>query len=168
MPCKITIKDTLFNISIDQLGPYLCPERLLNVFSNLHIPPCVGKIFKFMVFTFLENALNLGIFIHALSSQSKLSSNSYHQIFGRVGRGKLLICLAAFFRKSVPPNSRERWRKIWFDLSKLNQKIWSWLGTLTSNHDNLILKLHLKKSSDLDEMWFFIGRFKVGRTRNDK
>ena len=29
------------------------------------IPPCVGKISKFIVFTFPENALNLGIFTHA-------------------------------------------------------------------------------------------------------
>ena len=27
----------------------------------LYIPPCIGKFFKFMVFTFLEIALNLGI-----------------------------------------------------------------------------------------------------------
>ena len=30
----------------------------------LYIPPCVGKFFKFIIFTFLENALNLGIFTH--------------------------------------------------------------------------------------------------------
>ena len=28
-------------------------------------PPYVGKIYKFMMFTFLENALNLGVFTHA-------------------------------------------------------------------------------------------------------
>ena len=32
---------------------------------NLYIPPSVGKAFKFMVFTFLENVLNLCIFTHA-------------------------------------------------------------------------------------------------------
>ena len=29
-------------------------------------------------------------------------------------------------------------------------------------HDNLILKLHQKKNSHLDEGWLFIGSFKVG------
>ena len=38
----------------------------------LYIPPYVGKIFKFMVFTFLENVLNLGIFTH-VAPYSKLS-----------------------------------------------------------------------------------------------
>ena len=33
---------------------------------------CVGNIFKFMVFTFPENTLNLGIFTH-VSSHSKLA-----------------------------------------------------------------------------------------------
>ena len=28
----------------------------------VYVPPCVGKIFKFMVFTFLENTLNLQSF----------------------------------------------------------------------------------------------------------
>ena len=33
---------------------------------------------------------------------------------------------------------------------------------LLYNHDNLILKLHQKKNSYLDEGWLFIGSFKVG------
>ena len=33
-------------------------------FSNLCIPPCMGKTFKFIVFAFPENALNLDIFTH--------------------------------------------------------------------------------------------------------
>ena len=32
---------------------------------------------------------------------------------------------------------------------------------LLCNHDNLILKLHQKKSNYLDEGWLFIGSFKV-------
>ena len=31
----------------------------------MYIQPFVGKMFKFVVFSFLENALNLGIFTHA-------------------------------------------------------------------------------------------------------
>ena len=37
----------------------------MNFLSNFYIPPCVAKIFKFMEFTFLENALIWGIFAHA-------------------------------------------------------------------------------------------------------
>ena len=40
----------------------------------LYIPPCVGKIFKFMVFSFLANALNLAIFTH-VPPHSKLAPN---------------------------------------------------------------------------------------------
>ena len=65
--------DISFHISINSLGFYLSPKCLLNFLSNLYIPPCVGKIFKFMVFSFLENALNLGIFTHAFPPHSKLS-----------------------------------------------------------------------------------------------
>ena len=36
------------------------------------------------------------------------------------------------------------------------------LLSLLFNYDNLILKLHQKKRSYLDEGWLFIGRFKVG------
>ena len=38
----------------------------------VHIQPCVGKIFKFTVFEFLENALNLAIFTHVLEKNSYL------------------------------------------------------------------------------------------------
>ena len=40
---------------------------LLNFLSNLYVLPWLGKIFKFMVFTSLENALDLGNYIHATS-----------------------------------------------------------------------------------------------------
>ena len=36
------------------------------------------------------------------------------------------------------------------------------LLSLLYNHDNLILKLHYRKNSYLDQVWLFIGRFKVG------
>ena len=41
------------------------------------IPPCVGKTFKFLAFTFLENALNLGIFTH-VPFHSKFNFLSSH------------------------------------------------------------------------------------------
>ena len=36
---------------------YVSPECLLNFLSKFYIPLCVGEIFKFMEFTFLENVL---------------------------------------------------------------------------------------------------------------
>ena len=93
---------------------------------------------------------------------------------------------AAFFRKFVSFNSRKGWRKLWFALSKFSQKIWRWLGTLRFlyfvwftifsnaiysmvlilllllwNHGKLILKLHQKKISYLDEACLFTSSFKV-------
>ena len=44
----------------------LSPECLLNFLSNSYIPSYVGKIFKFMELTFLENALIRGIFTHSI------------------------------------------------------------------------------------------------------
>ena len=35
------------------------------------------------------------------------------------------------------------------------------ISPLLGTSDNIILKLHQKKSSRLDERWLFIGRFKV-------
>ena len=32
-------------------------------------------------------------------------------------------------KKSVSPNIRKGWRKLWFALSKFSQKVWRWLGT---------------------------------------
>ena len=52
---------------------FLSPECLLNFLSAFYIPPCVGKFFRFMEFTFLENGLIRGIFTHA-SPHSKLAT----------------------------------------------------------------------------------------------
>ena len=75
---KISLKDTYSHISLNSLELYFSPEYLLNFlvysysFINLFIPLCLGDIFKFVVFAFLENALNLGIFAHAPVPHSKL------------------------------------------------------------------------------------------------
>ena len=61
------LKDIFFFNSVNSLGLYLSPECFLNVLSKLNIPPWLAKIFKYMVFLLLENALNLGIFAHASS-----------------------------------------------------------------------------------------------------
>ena len=61
---KISLRDTSFHISLNCLAFYIC--RILVEFSNLHIPTCVRNFFQFMMFTFLENALNLCIFTHTM------------------------------------------------------------------------------------------------------
>ena len=48
---------------------------------NLYIPPCVGKFFKFMVLTFLENTLSLGIFTHTLVLQSERQVELFENLF---------------------------------------------------------------------------------------
>ena len=67
------------------------------------------KCFNFMVFTFLENALNLWIFTHAPNHQSKLQVECFENLF---------------------PPGRKRWRELWFALLKYNQKMSRWPGTL--------------------------------------
>ena len=67
--------------SINSLGLYLSPECLFNLLSNLYLPSCVENIFTFMVFTFLENAINLGIFIHVFqTTQNSHPSSCYHTL----------------------------------------------------------------------------------------
>ena len=41
----------------------------------------MGKIFEFMVFTFLKNVLNLGIFTHAPVAHSKLQAEFFENLF---------------------------------------------------------------------------------------
>ena len=72
---KISRKDTSFHISFNSLGSYLSPECLLIFLSNCYIPPCTGKIFKFMEFRFLE--------IHALGRR-KLPIPPRHHSFEKL------------------------------------------------------------------------------------
>ena len=52
---RINLKE-IPHSSIDLLGLCFSPEFLLNRFSNMHVSPCLKKIFKYMVFTLLVNA----------------------------------------------------------------------------------------------------------------
>ena len=109
---KINLRDTSFHISLNFLGFYL--SRMLVEFSDFYITTCAGKSFQFMVFPFLENALNLCNFTHAAVPHSKLQVESFENPF---------------------PPRQKRWRKLWWlALSKFNQKIWRWLGTLIYLH----------------------------------
>ena len=74
---KISFKDTSFHT----LASYISPECLLIFRSDLYIPPSVRKIFKVMIFTLLESALNLGNFIHALFLLETHSPQIFFQRF---------------------------------------------------------------------------------------
>ena len=58
----------------------------------------MGKSFKFMVFKFLDNALNIGIFTHVSLPHAhlKLFPKFLHDILGRM---KLLIPPSSIFSK---------------------------------------------------------------------
>ena len=66
LPLKINLKDIS---GFNSFGLYLFPECLLNF---LFLYRECQKRFKFMVFRFLENTLNLDIFTHASFPYSKL------------------------------------------------------------------------------------------------
>ena len=130
MSYKIRLKDTSFRIYINSLGLYLSPECLLNFLSRIYILPWLGKIFKLIMFLFLENTLNLGIFSDAsLSTQnSPMFLSLPPPPLYTPGTGKLLIAhpthlppsYAGLFLKYVFPNNKKEWRKLWFTLSKWN------------------------------------------------
>ena len=98
---KISFRDTSFHISLISLGFYLFPECLLSFLWLVYSTMC-GKFFQFIVFTFPESALNLCIFIHAPVPHSKLQVEFFENLFSRRRKG---------------------WRKLWFALLKINQKI---------------------------------------------
>ena len=61
---------------MESLGLFLCPENLLNFFSNLYIPPCLRIILKLMVVRLLENAFvsqKIESIPYYLCPQAKLS-----------------------------------------------------------------------------------------------
>ena len=91
---KISVNDTFLHISLTSLGFYLSRECLL-MFSNLCIYSTMwGNIFQFMVFTFLEKAVNLCIFIHAPVPHSKLQVECFENLLPQDKRmEETMICL---------------------------------------------------------------------------
>ena len=71
-----------------------------------------GKFFQFMVFTFLENALNICIFTHASVLQSKLQVEIFENLFPSPkakGVEESLIC----FIKIQSENVKMTWNIIY-------------------------------------------------------
>ena len=66
---KISLRDAFFHISLNSLGFYF--SRMLVEFYLTF----VGKMFQFVVFTFLENALSLCIFLMSQSSTQNARQN---------------------------------------------------------------------------------------------
>ena len=124
--CLNPIFQLTLSFSVNQCFLRICQSPYKKEF--VYIPPCVGKIFKFMVFTFLENALNLGIF-------TKLLPHSK---------------LAPKFLSSRSTNSRKRWKKLWFALSKFNQKmtwdIWLFVFCIIFNFSNVMVLQKFRKN----------------------
>ena len=79
---------------------------MLAEFSLKHVytPPCVGKIYEFMMFTFLENALNLGIFTQ-VPSHLKLSPKLLSSYPGQ--REITHSHRQHFFQKPVSPTAEK-------------------------------------------------------------
>ena len=75
-------------------------SRMFVEFSDLCIPPCVGKIFQFIVFI-SENALNLCIFTHCQVPHSKLQVQFFENLFPPRAKNKgvveeTMICFLKF------------------------------------------------------------------------
>ena len=70
---NISLNDTFIHFSINSSDLYLSTKCLFNFLSNLYISLCLGKMFKVIAFTFLENVLNLCIFTYGNPPHTKLS-----------------------------------------------------------------------------------------------
>ena len=84
-----------------------------------YIPLGVGKVFSFMVFTFLKNALNLAIFTH-VTPHKNLPLNSCHH---NLGRRKLLIAQGSIFSEICFSQQQKEVEETMICLINFNQKI---------------------------------------------
>ena len=97
---KISLKDTFFHISLNFHISFISLQNACWIFPNF---------------------LNLNVHIIRKCIESRHFYSSPRSLLRTPGR---------IFWKSVSHNSRKRCRKLWFALSKFNQKIWRWLGSL--------------------------------------
>ena len=103
------------------------PRMLVEFFLKLVYSTIIGKFFTFMIFTFLENALNQKIFTQVPLLSQNFPPSSYHH---PQAEWNYSFPPASVFSKICFPNSRKGCRNQWFALLKFNQEIWRWLGTL--------------------------------------
>ena len=109
---KISLRDTSFHISLDSLGFLISPEWLLNFLWLAYSNMCG------------ENVSIYGIHIPRKCIESMHFYSCPSPLLKTRGRS---------FWKSFSPE-RKGWGKLWFALSKFNQKIWRWLETLVYLH----------------------------------
>ena len=81
---KISLKDTSCHIFLNSLGFYFSRECLLNFLELAYSTAC-GEIFKFLVFTFLRNALNLCIFTQVPVPHLKIQAHKIWRWLGTLG-----------------------------------------------------------------------------------
>ena len=130
-------------VSIYSLGLSLSPECFLSFLSNVYIPICVGKMFKVMVFIFLENPLNIGIFTYASLFTQNLPPSCYHH---SLDRGKLLTPPpGSIFFENLFPSTEERGGRN-YDLHYQNQ---SETVKMTSNIGYLYFVWFLTLSNEM-------------------
>ena len=127
--------------------------------------------FNFMVFTFLEDALNLWIFTHALVSQVSPKTKRVEET---------IICFIQIQSENIKMTWNINLFKLFYFLClicsffKCDGSTVLWIISIKSvilhllslicNHGNFTLKLYAseKKTRYLNDGWPFIDRFKVG------
>ena len=115
LPFKVSLKDTSFHISINVLRLSVSLSRMLNEFlQKTFIFHYLGGIFKFVEFTFIENALIRDIFAHAPHH-----SNFAAKFLSSLPRQKETTHSPKkhSFENLSLPNSKMGWRKLetWVD-----------------------------------------------------
>ena len=83
-------------------------SRMLVEFSDLYIPPCVGKSFQYMVFTF-ENSLNLCIFTHCPVLHLELQVQFFENLFPLRAKNNRAEETMIYFIKIQSENMKMTW-----------------------------------------------------------
>ena len=93
-PCPPRLASKIHPFIFFKLLRVLSFSRMLVKFSLTCIFTMCGKIFKVVVFAFLANALNLGIFTHAPVPHWKLQAEFFENLFPQQQKGveKTVIC----------------------------------------------------------------------------
>ena len=112
---KISLKDAFFHISINSLGLYLSPEGLLSFLTNL-----CGKNFQIYGIHIPRKCIESRHFYPCLS---QLKTHPQVPVIIPQAEENYPFLQVTFSRKSVFPNSRNRWKKLGFALSEFNQRI---------------------------------------------
>ena len=169
---KINLRDTSFHIYLKSFGFYLSSKCLLNFHWLVYSTMC-GKNFQFVVFTFLENVLNLCIFTHVPVPQLKTPGRIFWKFIScfhqdkRGGENYDLLYQNSSRKCEYDLENYFVWlvffltaMALQFCEKYLSKSVVLSLLPLLFNHGNLTLKLH-QKYSYLNKGWLFIGRFKV-------